>query len=134
MYDASPALRAKRAFPVPHAAVQIARVNEIQSFSAADLGGAQSRPGAGAIPIGHLVVGMKGGDVPRNVGRDAFYEPRELPDLIGIVIEIRNEQRCRFRWLPVGGLFKCGAPWWPSELYRGPWARDFFAVIYCRAA
>ena len=59
----------------------------------ADFDGTRKIVRRGVAVIIHLVVGMKSGDVPGNVRRDASKKFREAPKFVVGIVEARNEQR-----------------------------------------
>src|SRR5205823_14916885 len=62
-----PALRAKRMLVRPDATRQVAGIDVSQAAAASDLCGAEQRACAGVVRLEHLVIFVKGGDMPWNV-------------------------------------------------------------------
>ncbi len=91
--DCFATLRASRVFPVADHARQIARVDVAQSSLPADFDRAQQIVRPRISRIGHLVVPMKRGHVPGNVGGDASEEFCQAAQFVGGVVEAGNQQR-----------------------------------------
>ena len=89
------ALRTARVFPLADHAGKIAGIDVAKSGLAADFDGAQQvfRIRVAGDIVLHLVVAVKGGDVPGNVGRDARQEFGEAAKFVGVVVEAGDEKR-----------------------------------------
>ena len=72
---------------------QVAGVDVAQARVAADRGRALQHRRRGVRRIGHPVVLVERGDVPRDVGRDAGEERRQAAQLRVAVVEAGDEQR-----------------------------------------
>ncbi len=88
------ALGAARVFPLFDHAGEIAGVDVTEAGVAADLDRAQEIfDGRVALIIAlHFVIGVEGGDVPRDVGRDAGDEVGEFAEFVVGVVEAGDEQ------------------------------------------
>src|SRR4030081_3591291 len=91
--DCFATLRAARVFPVADHARQISGVDVAKSCLLADFDGAQQVGGASIPRIGHFVVTMKCGAVPRNGGGDSGGKVWEAAQLFGGGVEAGDEQR-----------------------------------------
>ena len=70
----------------------VAGIDEAQALLGANLGGADELRCRGVWRVGHLVIFVKGRDVPRNVAADGSQEPRNLAQLGFAVVEARHYQ------------------------------------------
>ncbi len=86
------ALGAARVFPLFDHAGEIASVDVTEAGVAADLDRAQEIFDGRVSLILHFVIGVKGSDVPGDVGRDAGHEFGELAKFVVGVVEAGDEQ------------------------------------------
>ena len=70
----------------------VAGIDEAQALLGADLGGADELRRGRVRRVGHLVVLVKGGDVPGDVAADGGEELRHLAQLGFAVVEARHHQ------------------------------------------
>ena len=79
------ALRAARVFPLADHAGKIAGVDVAEARLAADFDGLQQifDSGVAGDIVLHFVIAVKGGDVPRDIGRDAGEEFGEAAQFVG---------------------------------------------------
>src|SRR5580704_12082623 len=87
------ALRTARVFPRADQTGKIASIDVAKTRLAADFAGSQQVFRVRVAGIGHFVVAVKGGDMPRNVGRDAGKEFGEAAQFVGGVVEAGDEKR-----------------------------------------
>ena len=87
------ARRAACVLEAADAARQVAGIDVPQAVRAADRRGVDQHARSRVRRIGHLVIGVKRGDVPRNVRRHAGDERREPLELVAGIVESRNQQR-----------------------------------------
>src|ERR1051325_3845342 len=87
------AARAVRPLAVADRAGDVAGIDEAQAGAAADGVRAQQRRRRRVAVAGHLVVLVKGGDVPRDVAVDAGEELGDLRQLVVAVVELRDDER-----------------------------------------
>ena len=79
-------------FQILHPPGKIASVDVAQSSFTADGGGAQQIFGTRICGRSHFVVLVKGGHVPRDVGRDVTQKGGQVPQFVVAVVEAGNEQ------------------------------------------
>src|SRR5215475_12032031 len=80
-------------FPTAYKPRQVTGVNEVQPFRFPKFCSTQQRSGRSIVRIGHLVVLMECGDVPRDISRDSRQEPRDVAKLFVTIIESRDDER-----------------------------------------
>src|SRR5579862_2579084 len=75
--------------PLADAAGQVAGVDKAQAFFRANLGGPHECLWRGRLRVGHPVILVERRDVPRNVRTNRSQKTRDLPQLVGAVVESR---------------------------------------------
>ncbi len=86
------ALGTTRVLKVTHRARKIARIDVTKASLPPNLRSSHERFWAGVVRISHLVVFVKGSDVPRNIRRHADQKLRQAGQFIVGVIEAWDNQ------------------------------------------
>ena len=82
--------------PIPDPARPVARIHVVQPFLLSNLHRTQERLDRCVVRILHFVIGMEGGHVPGDVGRDAHQELCDVPQFLIRIVEARNGERDDF--------------------------------------
>src|SRR5215467_7837063 len=91
------AIGAISVFPIAHKTRQVTGVNEVEPFRFSKFCSTQQRSGRSIFRIGHFVVLMECGDVPRDIPRDSRKELRDVAKLFVTIVESWDDERHDFQ-------------------------------------